>query len=115
LDKLKKERIIKALKGLGLSDVDVKVYIFLASVGPQKMKEIALALNLSRSKIDKSLKDLQEISIVKASIENALEFVALPFDEVLDLFIEVRKEQAKTMQESKEELLYSWKTIIERE
>ena len=112
--KLSKERIIKALKGLGFSDIDIHVYIFLARTGPQKMKEIALTLNLSRSKVDRSLKELQETSIVKTSIENPLEFMAMPFEDVIDLFIEVKREQAKTIQENREDLLFIWKNIIKK-
>ena len=112
---MSKERVIKALKGLGLSSVDVQVYIFLARTGPKKMREIALALNLHERKVDRSLKELQAISIVKASIEYPLEFVALPFEEVIDLFIEVKREQAKTMRESREELLSSWRKTIKKE
>ena len=115
MKKLSKERVIKAFKGLGLSSVDVQVYIFLARTGPQKMTEIAIALDLPENKVDRSLKELQSISIVKASMEYPLEFVALPFEDVIDLFIEVKKEQAKTMQDSREELLSSWKETIKKE
>jgi sugar-specific transcriptional regulator TrmB len=111
---LSEERVIKALKGLGLSSVDVQVYIYLARTGPQKMTEIALALDLSENKIDRSLQELQSIRIVKASIENPLEFVAVPFEEVIDLFIEVKKEQAKTLQENREELLSNWRETIKK-
>jgi len=115
LGALSKERVIKALRGLGLSSVDVQVYIYLARTGPQKMREIASALKLPENKVDRSLKELQTISIVKASIEYPMEFVAMPFEEVIDLFIEVKKEQAKTMQQSREELLSSWKATIKKE
>lgn len=115
LGTLSKERVIKALRSIGLSSVDVQVYIFLARTGSKKMREIALALNLPENKVDRSLKELQGISIVKASIEYPLEFLAMPFEEVIDLFIEVKKEQAKTMQESREELLSSWRKTIKKE
>jgi sugar-specific transcriptional regulator TrmB len=112
---LSKERVTKALRGLGLSSVDAQVYVFLARTGHQKIREIALALNLSESKAHRSLKDLQNTSIVKASIEYPLEFVAVPFEEVINLFIEIRKEQAKAIQENKEELLSSWRKVIKEE
>ena len=111
---MSKKRIINALKGLGLSSIDTQVYIFLAKEGPQKMREIALALNLPENKVDRSLKELQSISIVKASIDRPLNFMAMPLEEVIDLFIEVKKEQAKTMQESREELISNWKTTIKK-
>jgi len=112
---LSKERIIKALKGLGLTQVDAQIYVFLTKEGPHRMEKIALALNLPENKVDRSLKELQSISIVKASIEYPLEFVAMPFEEVIDLFIEVKKEQAKTMEKSREELLSNWKKTIKKE
>ena len=62
------ERVIKALKGLGLTEVDEQVYVFLAKNGPHKMREIALALKLHERKVHRSLKELLSTSIVKASI-----------------------------------------------
>ena len=112
---MSKKRIIKALKGLGLSNIDTQVYILLAKNGPHEMREIALALNLHWRKINRSLKELQSINIVKASIECPLEFVAVPFEEVIDLFIEVKREQARTIQESKEELLSTWRSVTEKD
>jgi sugar-specific transcriptional regulator TrmB len=106
---------MKALKGLGLTQVDTQVYILLAKEGPYRMQEVALALKLSEENVDRSLKELQKLSIVKASIERPLNFVAMPLEEVIDLFIEVKKEQAKTMQDSREELLSNWKKTIKRE
>ena len=112
---MSKKRIIKALKGLGLSNIDTQVYILLAKNGPHEMREIALALNLHWRKINRSLKELQSINIVITSIECPLEFVAVPFEEVIDLFIEVKREQAKTIQASKKELLSTWRSITEKD
>jgi sugar-specific transcriptional regulator TrmB len=109
---LSKEQIIKALRGLGLSSVDVQVYVFLASKGPHEMREITSVLNLSEDKVHGSLKELLSISIVKPSIEHPLEFNAMPFEEVIDLFIDVKKEQAKNIRESKKKLLSNWLPVI---
>ena len=114
MNKLSKERIIKALKRLGLSNIDTQVYVFLAKQGPHTTSDIASLLNLHERKVHRSIKDLQSISIIKASVQYPLEFMAMPFEEMIDLFIEVKKEQAKAMQESKEELLSSWRSIINR-
>jgi sugar-specific transcriptional regulator TrmB len=115
LKKLSKQRIIKALEGFGLTQVDVQIYVFLAKEGPHTVREITGALNLQESKIDRSLKDLQDIEIVKTSGEHPIQYSAVAFEEVIDLFIEVKKEQTKTMQESREELLSSWKTMLKKE
>ena len=108
---MSKERVNKALRGLGLSSVDAQVYVFLARTGHQKIKEITSALNLPERKAYRSLKDLQSTSIVRASIEYPLEFVAVPFEEVINLIIDVKKEQAKALQASKKELLSSWRKL----
>jgi sugar-specific transcriptional regulator TrmB len=108
---LSKERIMNVLRGLGLSQVDTQVYIFLAKQGPHKTGEIALALNLNEKKTHASLRDLQNKNIVEASINFPLEFQAVPFKEVIDLSIEVKKEQAKAMQQAKNELLSSWRKM----
>ena len=111
---MSRERIIKALKGLGLTQVDAQVYIFLAKNGPHKEKEIIKILELQERQVHCSLKNLQSIEIVKAIGEHPAQFSAVPFEEVIDLFIEVKREQAKTMHESREELLSSWRETIEK-
>ncbi len=99
--------MIKALIGLGLSRLDAEVYVYLAKKAPRKVVTLAKALNLSRKKIYDSLKNLQTKGLV--SKDRSI-FSALPFEEALSLLIEMEKEQAQAMQESKEELLASWVT-----
>ncbi len=111
---MSKERIISALKGLGLSNIDTRVYVFLAKHGPHKIGETAEALDIAERKIRVSFRDLQSMGIIKASVEYPLEFMVMPFKEVIDLLIEVKKEQAKAMQESRKELISSWRSIIRK-
>ena len=68
-------------------------------------------MNQRESNIHKSLKALLKLNVVKASSEYPLRFIAVPFEKVIDLFIEVKKEKAKALQASKEELLYTWRSI----
>lgn len=112
---MSKERIIKALEGFGLSSVDVQVYVFLAHTGPHTEREIAKTLQIQERKVSRSLRSLQEIEIVKANGEHPVQYSAVPFEEVIDLFIEVKKQQAKTMLESREELLSSWRATIKKD
>ena len=104
------ERVIKALIGLGLSRVDAEVYVYLAKKGPQKIVDLAKALNYRSKTIQGSLRNLQNKGIVKVNLADRLLFHALPFEEALDLLIKMEKEQAQAMHESKEELLASWNT-----
>ena len=112
---MSKKRIINALKRIGLSTIDTQVYVFLAKQGPQKMSDMASILNLNKRKIHKSLKELQSINIVKPSIEHPMEYMAVSFEEVLNLIIEVKKEQAKALKASKEELLSTWRSLTEKD
>ena len=112
---MSKERIVKALKVLGLSNIDAQVYIFLAKQGPHKAGETAAELESHEQKVRKSFRDLESTGIVKASIEHPLEFEAMPFEEVLNLLIEVKREQAKTLQTSKDEFLSTWRSVTEED
>lgn len=109
------ERIIRTLKELGLSNIDVKLYVLLAKDGPHSEREIIEILELQKQQVNCSLKRLQSIEIVKAIGENLEHYAAMSFEEVIDLFIEVKKEQAKTMRENREELLSSWRETIKKE
>ena len=112
---MSKNRIINALKQCGFSNTDTQVYVFLAKQGPQKISEIASKLNLNERKIQKSLKELHDMKVVKALAEKPQKFTAVSFKELIALTIEVKKEQAKALQASKQELLSSWKSITKKE
>jgi sugar-specific transcriptional regulator TrmB len=111
---MSEKRIIDALKGLGLSSSDAQVYVFLAKDGPSTLQELTKHLKLKDSVIDGSIKELQSIGVVMCSIEKPIEFIAMPFYELIDLFIEVKKEQAKNMTESKQKILSTWKTMLKK-
>jgi len=100
------ERVIKALIGLGLSRVDAEVYVYLAKKGPQEVMDLAKALNYVNKKINASLTNLRTKGLV--SKEGTI-FSAIPFEEALEMLIEREKEQAKSIEEIKKELIVSWK------
>ena len=112
---MSKERITEALKGFGFSTIDTQVYFFLANQGAHEISEMVSALNLHERKVRASLKDLQNMSIIKASIECPLKFEALPFEELINIIIEIKKEQAKTLKATREELISSWRSITEKD
>ena len=106
------ERVKTALMGLGLSETDVQVYVFLALNGPHKGRDIINELKLYKKKLFRSLKKLQDKDVVKVSDSFPAEFFAVPFEEMLDLIAQIKKEQAKALQETKEELLSSWNNMV---
>jgi sugar-specific transcriptional regulator TrmB len=111
--KLSLERILKALVSLGLSQTDAQIYIYLAAEGPAKARNIINGLTINKRQVYRSLKRLQDKGITIANDERPFEFSAVPFEEVLDLLMEIKKEQAQTLQESKKEFLSSWRKILE--
>jgi sugar-specific transcriptional regulator TrmB len=112
---LSKEWMHKTLKKLGFTETDAQVYVFLTTEGPRKAKDIAEALNLHRQKLYETLKNLQNKAIVNASPEHPTRFSAVLFEKVLDYLIEAKTEQQKALQESKKELLTTWKSITKKD
>lgn len=99
------KRIINVLASLGLSPTDAQVYIYLAAKGPNKVRAIIEDLKVNRGQVYKSLKRLQAKGIAKGGDGCPFEFSVVPFEEVLDLLLEIKKDQAKSLQASKEELI----------
>jgi sugar-specific transcriptional regulator TrmB len=108
------ERVVKAIMGLGLSEADAQVYVFLALNGPHKAREITRKMNLYKKQLYCSLKNLKDRDVVKATVDYPAVFSAVPFEVVLDLLAEIKKEQAEALQEVREELLSSWRSIIKK-
>ena len=104
------KRIIKVLASLSLSQTDAQVYIYLATNGPNKARAIVDYLNVNRGQVYKSLKRLQNKGVAIASDERPIEFSAVPFEDVLDILMKIKKEQAKVLQAIKKELLLDFRT-----
>jgi len=102
------KRIIKVLASLGLSQTDSQVYIYLATNGPNKARAIVDYLNVNRGQVYKSLKRLQAKGVAKAGDGCPFEFSVIPFEEVLNLLMEIKKEQAQSIRKIREELILSW-------
>ncbi|PVX25682.1 MAG: hypothetical protein CW716_07520 [Candidatus Bathyarchaeum sp.] len=100
---------------LGFTETDTQVYSFLATEGPHNAGEMAEVLNLHRQKLYRSLKKLQNKGIVNASFDYPVKFSAVVFDRVLDLLITVKMEQQQALQESKQELLSTWRSITKKD
>jgi predicted transcriptional regulator len=101
------ERVIKALVSLDLSRIDAEVYVFLAKKGPLTVETLEKFLNYSKNKIISSLKTLTFKKLITQEVK---EYVALPFEEALELLILQEKEKAKVLQENRESLIDTWKS-----
>lgn len=108
---MSQEKVLQTLSDLGLTRIDTKVFIYLVKKGPQKGIEISKALKVQKQPLYRSLKNLQKKAIVSATLERPARFSAVPFEQVLDLFVRTKLEEAQNIQTEKNSLLSSWQTI----
>jgi sugar-specific transcriptional regulator TrmB len=108
------ERVLRTLEGFGLDRLAAEVYVHLAKKGPQEGADIADALKLRKHNLHAILKTLQDKGVVTASVKYPLMFSAVAFERALDLLVEANIEQAKVIQETKDELLSEWREMIKR-
>ncbi len=106
------EQMLKTLASLGLTETDSEIYLLLCVMGPQRGKNIAEELNLVKQQLNKSLTRLQKKGMVSSTFECPPRFLALPLEKILAFLIETKKEQALALQQSKEELLSTWRSVI---
>ena len=104
------ERIIEALVSLDLTRTDAEVYIYIAMKGPETARKISESLSISRRQIYRSLKNLQNIDIVLVNNEVPSEFSAISFERVVDILLEMKNNQAKSLEENKAELISDFLT-----
>lgn len=115
IDGLTQDWMLKTLVNLGFKQQDARVYVYLAVNGPKRAQDIAKALNTYKLQVYRSLRKLQSKEVVNATSSLPAEFYAVSFEKVLDLFMKAATEQAKAFQASKEELLSTWRSMIEKD
>jgi sugar-specific transcriptional regulator TrmB len=113
--RLSKEWMLRTLVNLGFTETDAQVYVFLTTEGPQKARDIAEALRIYKWQLYRVLKNLQSKGIINASAEYPARFSAVLFEKVLDFLIKAKMEQQQVLQESKEELLATWRSITKKD
>lgn len=95
------ERVIQSLINMGLRRIDAEIYVCLARKGPNKVGKINEILNVSKSKIYCSLKKLQNKGLVT---KDGATYSGLAFEEALKQLIKTKKNETKSLQETKEEI-----------
>ena len=107
------EWLLKTLVSLGLSQTEAEIYVLLSTEGSKRARSIANALTTERHQIYRSLRNLKGMQVIIVSSNQPKLFSAVPFDEVLMRFVEVKKDQAEDLQNSRDRLLSRWRTFIE--
>ena len=112
---MSQEKIKEVLTSLGLTKTDVKVYIYLAKRGPKRASETAKTLKMSKQQLYPLIKNLQGMGVVTSTLERPARFCAVSFGKLIDLFTRAKIEEAKRIQQNKNELIKDWQSIVIKE
>jgi sugar-specific transcriptional regulator TrmB len=105
------EIIEKALRGLGLSKNEVKVYVYLARTGEHKASDISEALSLHRTETYRILRDLEKRGLISSVFEKPLKFIATPFEKALDILIETKRMRLNLLEKKRQSLVDLWLSL----
>ncbi len=103
--------ITKFLQALGLSKRETEVYIFLAKHGVQSTSLVSKKLKMERVQTYRTFKKLLEKGFIEATLERPTRFTVVPFERLVESFINAKKTEIKNLDEQKESLLASWQAI----
>ena len=103
--------ITKFLEVLGLSKREIQVYMFLAKSGVQSTSFVAKRLKMERVQAYRTFKKLQEKGFIEATLERPTRFTIVPFERLLEVFINSKKSEIASLNEQKERLMSTWQAI----
>ena len=99
------------LQVLGLSKREIQVYMFLAKSGVQSTSYVAKRLKMERVQAYRTFKKLQEKGFIEATLERPTRFTIIPFETLVEAFINSKKSEIASLNEQKEKLISTWRTI----
>jgi sugar-specific transcriptional regulator TrmB/CBS domain-containing protein len=108
---LSEKDITKFLQVLGLSKREIQVYMFLAKSGVQSTSFVAKRLKMERVQAYRTFKKLQEKGFIEATLERPTRFTIVPFEMLLEAFINAKKSEVASLNGQKESLLSTWRAV----
>ena len=103
--------VTKFLQILGLSKREIQVYMFLAKSGVQSTSFVAKRLKMERVQAYRTFKKLQEKGFIEATLERPTRFTIVPFEALVDNFINTKKNEVVNLNDQKQNLLTAWSSI----
>lgn len=103
--------ITRFLQILGLSKREIQVYMFLAKSGVQSTSFVAKRLKMERVQAYRTFKKLQEKGFIEATLERPTRFTIVPFENLVDTFINAKKTEVMNLSDQKQNLLAAWNSI----
>jgi sugar-specific transcriptional regulator TrmB/CBS domain-containing protein len=108
---LSEKDITKFLQSLGFSKREIQIYMFLAKSGVQSTSFVAKRLKMERVQAYRTFKKLQEKGYIEATLERPTRFTVVPFEKLLDAFIESRRSEVASLNQQKDSLLNAWRAV----
>ena len=109
--RLSEKDVTKFLQVLGLSKREIQVYMFLAKSGVQSTSFVAKRLKMERVQSYRTFKKLQEKGFIEATLERPTRFTIVPFENLLETFINSKKSEIANLNEQKEKLMITWRKL----
>src|SRR4030042_4201515 len=109
--RLGEKDVTKFLQVLGLSKREIEVYMFLAKSGVQSTSFVAKRLKMERVQAYRTFKKLQEKGFIEATLERPTRFAIVPFEALLEAFINSKNSEVATLNEQKASLISSWHAV----
>src|ERR1035437_7138832 len=103
--------VTRFLQILGLSKREIQVYMFLAKSGVQSTSFVAKRLKMERVQAYRTFKKLQEKGFIEATLERPTRFTIVPFEALVDNFINTKKNEVVNLNDQKQSLLTAWQSI----
>jgi predicted DNA-binding transcriptional regulator len=101
----------KALARYGLSENEVKTYLYLAGVSEKRATEISETMSLHRTETYKVLRDLEKRGLVLSVLGKPVKFAAVPPYRGVDQLLETQKMRIKLLEKEKTDFLALWSSI----
>ncbi len=106
--------IYRTLSDFGLSKNEVNVYLFLLKTGMHKASKISERLGITRTEIYKILKSLEAQGIVIRLIEKPFRYLAIPLEDLFNIYIQKEYNHVRTIENQKEDLIQKWSLVKQR-
>jgi sugar-specific transcriptional regulator TrmB/CBS domain-containing protein len=85
--------------------------MFLAKSGVQSTSFVAKRLKMERVQAYRTFKKLQEKGFIEATLERPTRFSIVPFETLMDTFINAKKSEISSLNEQKQSLMSTWRAI----
>jgi sugar-specific transcriptional regulator TrmB len=108
---LNDDPIKKLLDDFGLTEKEIRIYIFLSRFGALRSGEITKQTRIDKGEVYRLLKSLQIKGLIEITLESPSRFIAIPFEKAIDSFVKYKREEANLVEKKKDELLEDWKKI----